>query len=256
MGLIKASQTGELLPRAVVLDLGDLSRQGEQIIAAARRQAEAIVLEARAERERLLAGAREAGRVEGLAEGLAQGHREGVEQGRAAALEERRAELARLESAWADELAWLRGRREALLEAARRDVLRLACRMSERITKRRVETDPRVAAAQLDAVLALVMRPTRLQIRLHPEDRGVVSEALPELVRKHGAAFEHAGAEHVELVDDPSVGRGGVVVRLATAGDGLAGGELDASIATQIDRIVEAVMATAGADGQSAGESR
>ncbi len=256
MGLIKAAQTGELLRQAVVLDLGDLRRQGEEIIAAARRQAEAIVLEARAERERLLAGAREAGRVEGLAEGLAQGHREGVEQGRSAALEERRAELARLESAWAEELGALCARREAMLEAARRDLLRLACLMSERITKRRIETDPRVAAAQMDAVLALVMRPTRLLIRVHPEDRGVVTEALPELVRTHAGVFERAGTDHVDLVDDPTVGRGGVVVRLATSGDGVPGGEIDASISAQVDRIVEAVMATAGASGARAGEAR
>jgi len=62
-----------------------------------------------------------------------------------------------------------------------------------------------------------------------PLDRGAIDEALPGLLARYSQA------QHIEVVDDASLGRGSVVARLA-------GGEIDATIGTQLVRLVEALV--------------
>jgi flagellar biosynthesis/type III secretory pathway protein FliH len=248
MAVIKRSQAGEMLKSAIVLDLGDLRRQGELLIASARRQAEGIVSAARAERERILSGAREEGRAEGISEGLAKGYSEGVERGREAALAERRGELAQLEGAWGEALGRLVQAREALVSSARRDVLALAAVIGEKVVKRRIEIDPSVVTAQLEAVLGMVMRPTRLVLRVHPEDRALVEQALPVVLSGRGESA--SWTEHVEVRADAALSRGSVVAELGgeegigggVGGGSGRGGKISAEIDVQLDRIVRALL--------------
>jgi flagellar biosynthesis/type III secretory pathway protein FliH len=134
-----------------------------------------------------------------------------------------------------------------MLRLFQRDVLRLALAVAERITKRVVQTDAQVAAAQLEAVLGVIVRPTELTVRIHPDDREVLSAALPQI------AARFSQARHIELVDDASLMRGSCVAATRAAGGGSGGGgamapgEIDASIQTQIDRIVEAMLPGDGA---------
>lgn len=239
MALIKSSITSGLAREAIVLDLGDLRRQGEVIIEHAKREAERILATAREERARLISTAAQEGRAEGLADGLAQGHREGMEQGRQAALAERREALAQVQQAWMLTLQSFVERREAMYDDARRDLLALACLIARRVTHRVVELDPTVVKDQVAGVMAMVMRPSRLTLRIHPVDREVVSAALGDLMRTYAAAT------HVEVVDDAGVSRGSCIARLSEdvgAGQGAAAGRIDASIQTQIERIVEAIL--------------
>jgi flagellar biosynthesis/type III secretory pathway protein FliH len=240
MALIKQANARDLARDAIVLDLGDLQRQGAMLVTQARAQAEAIIAEARAERQRILAGAAEQGHAEGLAAGHAAGHQAGFEAGRAAALAEFKDQLAKLDAAWSAAAESFNNSREHLLRSAQRDVLRVAVRIAERVTKRVIRIDPAVAAAQLEAVLAVVVRPTRLTVRIHPDDRPTVEAALPRLA----AIF--TAARHVELVEDPSLTRGSCIAVTRPPGSSDAdtglGGEIDASISTQLDRIVEALL--------------
>src|SRR3954471_5619644 len=100
MAVLRQSQAQRIAHDAIVLDLGDLSRQADGVRARARADAEAILGAAATERQRLLAGARE----EGLARGLEEGRKTGAEEGRKAgfdaALAERREALAKLEASW------------------------------------------------------------------------------------------------------------------------------------------------------------
>lgn len=232
MALIKQAQSGELTRGAVVLNLGDLQRHGQAIIAKAQEMAAAIVADGREERAELIAGAKEVGRTEGLAAGMADGHRVGAEAGRVAALEEHRSALGKLEAGWAAALDKFLTTRQIMEAEARRDVLQLAAMMASRITRRVIQLDPSVVEAQLAEVLALVLRPTRLQVAVNPADRELLLRALPALQSRF------ASGAHVELVDDAKVERGGCIARLAE----MNGGEIDASIGVQLDRIVEAVL--------------
>ncbi|HYE02692.1 MAG TPA: FliH/SctL family protein [Phycisphaerales bacterium] len=237
MPLIKCPNPSGLPRDAVVLDLGDLLRQGEEIVDHARTRAETIVSEALAQRARLVSGAESEGRARGFAKGLEEGRVEGARAARIEAMAERQAELKAIASGWSEGLAQFRRRRDDLVRAAEVDVLRLALAIAEKVTRRVIEVDPGVVRAQLDAVLALVLRPTRLAIHVHPEDHVLVEEILPDVLRVHAAG------EHVTLVEDATLARGSCLARSLEPG----GGTIDASIGTQLSRLAEALLPSAPA---------
>lgn len=231
MALIKHANTGDLARSAVVLDLGDLQRQADALLTHARVRAQQVLDEARAERARLVDGAAEAGRAQGLAQGLAEGRERGFEQGRAEALAAQREAIERLATTWEGALGAFEAQREAMLSQARRDVVRLAVLIAEKVTRRAVQLDEQAALAQIEAVLAMVLRPSRLRLAVCPDDRALVEAALPRVVQR----FHNA--QHVELVEDAGLERGSCVLRTTDTG-----AEIDASISTQIERIVTALL--------------
>lgn len=225
MALIRQIAAERVVRDAIVLDLGDLSRQGENLRTRALAEAEAIIRDAKVERERLIKDARALGHAEGLAIGRTEGISLGREEGRTAALSERGSELDKLSAAWTQALTIFIGAREQLLVDARADAVRLAVLIAKRVTKRTVAGDPGVAAAQMQEVLSLVSRRTRLRLAIHPEDEVSVREALP------GALAKTTLIEHCDLVTDQSLSRGSCVA--TTPG----GGVIDATIESQLDRI-------------------
>lgn len=248
MALIKNANASQIARDAIVLDLGDLRRQGEQLTAQARARADQVVAEARAERERIIAGAAEKGHAAGLAQGLEEGRRMGAEQAHQAALMEHRAALGAVEGAWKRALEEFSAARDEFLRAAERDVVRLAVTIAERVIKRAVAHDPEAVVAQVREVLAVVVRPTELVLRVHPDDHGAVERALPGLV----AVFP--AIKHVELADDPALERGSCTARMRGDDQSAGGGEIDASIRVQMDRIVEAIL-PGGRGGSGGGET-
>jgi flagellar biosynthesis/type III secretory pathway protein FliH len=233
MALIRQSSSATLTRDAVVLDLGDLMRQGEQMRTKARVDADRLLVEARAERERLIAGAAEEGRKSGAVAGQEEGRRQGEAQGRAAALAEMKDKLAKLEAGWSAALAAFESERDRMLLDARQDVVRLAARVAELVTKRALTLEPERVADQLSAVLAMVAKPTRLVVRANPEDLSILQEALPALQDRYRAAT------HVEIQPDPTLERGSCTA--STAG----GGTIDASVAGQLERIAAALLPAA-----------
>ncbi|HVU64280.1 MAG TPA: FliH/SctL family protein [Phycisphaerales bacterium] len=241
MALIKHANAGMIAREAIVLDLGDLRRQGEEIVRQARVEGARIVAAAREERVRVLAGAREEGFAAGREQGVAQGRAEGREEAIKATLVEHRERLAKIESAWLAAVGDFEARREDLVQGAMRDVVRLAVGIAERIVKRSVSLDPSVVADQVGAALAVVVRPTEVVVRINPEDRAVVTAALPRLMGAMPAV------KHAEIVEDAGVERGGCVVgtKVDSAGTdagGWGGGEIDARLGVQLDRIVETLL--------------
>lgn len=242
MALIKQSNARDIARDAIVLDLGDLQRQASAIVAEARAQAAAMSVQARAERDRIVSGAAEAGRAKGEETGRAEGYKIGLAEGRAAAISEYKERLGKIEAGWAAALAGFSSDRDEMFVSCQRDVLRLAVGIAERVTKRTIQGDPTVAIAQLEAVLGMIVRPTELVVRIHPEDRALIADALPRL------ASEFSLARHIELVDDPTIDPGSCVAGMRGHGAGATGsgsfspGEIDASVRTQLDRIVEALL--------------
>lgn len=229
MAVIKSADFDQMARRAIVLDLGDLRRQGQELERRAKEEAEAILAEARAERERILSGAAEEGAAKGHAEGLARGLEEGREAGRRAALAQAEARLNGLIEAWNKALAQFESEREEMLLAARAETMAFAATVAERITRRAIELNPDAVTESLAAALALTIRPTRLVIECHPEDRAAVEECAPGLLARL------ASSAHAEFTQAPERSRGSIIVRTE-------GGEIDASIETQLARLLDAAL--------------
>jgi len=234
VAVIKRAEADLAAKNAVVLNLGDLAHQGRRIRQAAQSDAQRIRLEAEAERRRLIAGAADEGRREGYDRGLAEGREQGREQGRQEARAEAAARMQTLDAAWARALEAFSASQVEWRAAARAGVLNLALDIAVRLTRRAVEIDPQAIAGPLEAALELVADTTRPIVRVHPADEDAVREALPRL-----AARLDAAREAVLEIDD-KVTRGSCVVR--TAG----GGEIDADLERQIDRVVSALRPPAG----------
>ncbi|MCE7972938.1 MAG: hypothetical protein DYG92_01245 [Leptolyngbya sp. PLA1] len=216
------------------LDLGDLAREGETLLEAARKEAAAIRARAMEEREALLAEARREGLAKGHAEGLEAGRREGFEKGHEAALAERRGALEQLEKEWGAALKDLTSRREAILAEARERVLTLAMAIASSVLRRTVESGDPVVLDQVRAVLEQVGGRLGATLDVNPADLALVERALPAICRElgSGGAVELRGAEEM--------GRGSC--RVVMAG----GGEISGELRVQLERIAGAIGVAPG----------
>lgn len=237
MPVLKSQLAPPAMKEAIVLDLGDLGAQAARIREQAARQAEETLAAARAKADALVADALAQAEQRGYAEGLAKGTAEGNEQGRAQALADAAEKLEHLTEAWSQAATAFDQQRQSLDREAREAVLAFALRAAEKIVHRTIETDPQVAARQVEAALEAVLWPHDVTVCIHPEDRAAVEESLPQLTAKFGALGR------VSLVEDGAVGRGGCVLKtLSGASGAAAGGQIDATIQTQLDRLAELLL--------------
>lgn len=232
MALIKNAQADRLARDAIVLDLGDLARQGERILQQARDQAAQLLAQARAEAASLTEGAEARGFEQGRAQGLEEGHAEGSEAGRAEALAAVTIEAQAIISAWTAAMDDFEQKRAAMLLAAREECIALGIAIGHKVAHRLVQQDPTIVADQVRDALALLVKPTAAVIRINPDDRAIVDQLMPTIVQQVGASA------HLSIMDDARLGRGGCVISVT-------GGEIDASIETQLSRIVAALMPSA-----------
>lgn len=230
MGMLRRADIQDVAREALVLNLADMAREGRAIVAEARREAEAILADARAERARLIADAAEEGRSIGHAKGLESGLAEGQREGREAAQAEHAEILGRIAKGWEDAIAQFEGERERSLVALRRDALRLAVQMAERVVKRSITFDQELVVRQVEAIVGMLSRPTRLVLEVHPTDEAIIREMLPDLIRRF------AEASHVDLLTDPTLDRGSCIARTD------AGATIDGSIRTQLERLTAMIM--------------
>jgi flagellar assembly protein FliH len=230
MAVIRQSQAIRLAEEAISLDLGDLQRQGEALVSRSREQAAAIVAQAHAERERIMRGIEETARQQGIAAGKAEGIEQGRKLGHEAALRERRAQLDAIEKSWQAALASFEQSRAAMLQQAREDVLALAVQLAHRIVRRSVAQDATIIVEQLESALRTVVRPSSLTVAIASADESTVREALPSVLARIGSAHS------VSIVVDAAAKPGTCIAR--TAG----GGIIDASIESQLARVVDALV--------------
>jgi flagellar biosynthesis/type III secretory pathway protein FliH len=230
LALLRQSEAQRIAGDAIALDLGDLARQGDALMARARAQAAALLEQAQQQRAAVMRGIEEQARGEGFEAGTREGFEAGRASGHAQALAESKAKLETLQQAWGKALAEFEAARAAMLEDAREDVLQLAVMLAQRVVKRAIQVDPMLVQDQVSATLAMVARPTSLTVAVHPEDEALAREALATL------AISMDAARHATLAIDGALARGSCVVR--TAG----GGMLDASVDAQLRRIAEALL--------------
>ena len=229
MGLIKRQFAEPAAKSAIVLDLGDIAEQARKIREAAEVEAERIVEEARRRADELAAQAHNDASERGHAEGYEAGREQGRREGHAEAVKESRARLGAIDEAWGAAVDGWESHREQLGREAHHAVVRLALRLGERVVRRAIHVDRSVAARQVADALAYVLRPVDVTVRICPEDRAILEDALPGLMERLGHI------KHVRLSDDAGVSRGGCVVAYGQ-------GQVDATVETQLDRMVRTLL--------------
>ncbi|MEM1166930.1 MAG: FliH/SctL family protein [Planctomycetota bacterium] len=229
MPVIKHAEASSIAREAIVLDLGDLDREASRLREQAEVRAAEIITEAKAERERLISGADERGYAEGLERGRADGLKKGREAGREEALAAAKEEFAVLAARWEEALEAFSAARQGLLASARRDVVRLGAAIGEKVARRVIASDGEQVARSLEAALSVLLDPSRLVIRVHPDDAALTEEVLPSLTSRF------ASEPHAEIAEDATLTPGSCVVRTDR-------GEIDASIETMLGRVVDAVL--------------
>ena len=230
MAVIRQSDALRLAEEAIALDLGDLKRQGDALVGHARERAAAIVAEANAERERIMRGIEQDAHREGMARGTKDGLEAGRKQGYEAALRERKQQLEAIEKGWLQALTQFEQLRATMLQQSREDVLELAVMLAQRVVRRQFEVDPTLVNEQLEACLRAVVKPTSLLITIAQADEAVVRAALPAILSRVGSS--HSVTFNVDVSAKP----GTCIARSA------GGGMIDASVETQLTRIVESLV--------------
>lgn len=235
MPVIKSASSNRLLKEAVVLDLGDLDRQAKNILGDAKEEARRIVEKAQQEAKKLIDGAAEIGRAAGMEQGLQAGREQGRSEAREAALAELTPQLQAIAAAWQHALDMWNEKREAMLLEAKHDVLAFALELGQKVVFRILEVDETVVEDQLAEALSLLSGATAATVRINPEDRGLVADALPEVLARLAPPGDVGRTPHISLRTDPDMMRGGCVVTTEK-------GEIDARIEMQLSRIVDALL--------------
>lgn len=207
----------EEVARRTLLEARERARA---MLADADQQAQMLHRQAAADGDRL----REQARTQGRQEGLDQGR----EQGRQEALAQRQAELAEQTASTQQAMATLaerlRDQGRVLHEQARAGVVRLACAIASRVVRKVAREDGALAQRTLEQAIELASAHGHVTIQVHPLDADAIRQFLP------GVVSTLAGLGDWEVVGDESVGRGGCVIHSQR-------GELDARLATQLDRM-------------------
>ncbi len=229
MALIKSHNTTALLKEAIVLDLGDLGQQAAKLQAAAEAKARQVIAQAQAEATRMIEDAKNKGFEEGRTHGLEAGRQEGQKQGQAEAVKATAARLTHLEQTLASVIQQWETHRAELERDGPQRVLDFALKLTEKIVHRVIEVDRTVVVDQVASALSHVLQQSEVTVRIAPDDRAAITEAMPQLVGEFGHL------KHIKVADDQSISSGGCVV---TYGQG----QIDATITTQLRRISELML--------------
>lgn len=229
MPVLKQSGSRLAIKEAVVLDLGDLGRQAAQLRLAAEAKAAKIIGEAEKEAGQLVATASGRGFDQGVREGYDEGYKKGCEQGRVEAQSQMAEHLEKLQLAFSAGLQSWEADRARLERQARQAVLDFSLKLAGKIVHRVIEVDREVIVNQVAQALSLVLQPMDVSVKINPADRPLLEEVAPRLTA------ELINIRHVNLVDDDQVCPGGCLVQYGQ-------GQIDATITTQMQRVVELML--------------
>jgi len=232
MPLIRASN---MTQSPTPFSLKDIEAQAQAILLRAQQQAEQLLAQAQEEAARLKAEAQAQGLREGHEQGLARGRQEGLKAGRDQALADHAAALTSAIAALDSAAGAIERARLELQTDAVEQVLKLAIAIARRATKRLGRLDHTVAAANVAEALKFAVHAADVRVAIHPADKAALEAALPEL------RLKLPQLEHISIVEDASVEPGGC--RLFTGS-----GSIDATLDTQLDRIVADLVPDAAED--------
>jgi flagellar assembly protein FliH len=126
--------------------------------------------------------------------------------------------------------AALEAERAELADRTEGRAVELALELASKLVAGAIEAQPERVLDVVRGALRCLIERERIQVLVHPEDLDLVRGAIHEVVAELG------GIEHVEVQEERRIGRGGALVRTATA-------QIDASIQTKLDRAREIIAA-------------
>ena len=204
----------------------DLRQRCEDYAAEIRRQCKSWIVEARGECDAI----RESARREGFAAGRDEGLKSAAEE-----IDTRAAEEAarRTQASLATAAPAVRAAAKSL-EAQRRQwqseweltAVQLAVEIAGRLTRQQIAANPALILDRAREVLALASGHGDASLRMHPADLDALGEQADALTDGTAAT----------LVPDPTVEAGGCVLQTDA-------GQIDAQLSTQLDRLVEELLA-------------
>jgi flagellar assembly protein FliH len=174
-----------------------------------------MVAQAAVEAEQL----REQARVEGYAEGHRAGHADGA------------AEVARAVSAFGEAARGVESLRAEVVEAVERDAIELALELAGKILGGTLQVRKELVLDVARGALRRVSERRKIAVLVNPADLDTMRSAISELTAPG------SGVEICDLQSDERVAIAGAIVRTAE-------GEVDASVATQLERAREVVAAS------------
>jgi flagellar biosynthesis/type III secretory pathway protein FliH len=176
---------------------------------------------ARAEAQEIVAGAHAA-----AAAALESARAEGLEAGRAAAREEVASALDALREA----TAALAEHRAALEEQLADEATAMAIETAAKLVRAEVAARPERVGDVLRGAIRRAADRSSLVVRVNPADLTTCRALAPAILEEMG------GIGALEIVDDPRIGAGACVLETA-------GGDVDATFASQLTRVMEALSA-------------
>lgn len=221
----------ESVPSPGLFTFPDMEAEAKAILARARAEARKLL----AEGQRRAAAAEEQVRQQaqrrydeayqlGLAEGRRAGREAAFQEARQEALAAAQARVAELIRALEAGLAEFERHKRSLLATAESGLIELALAVARRVCKTESARSAAPAQANARALLERVQQHGDVELRFHPDDHALLETA-------DAAWLEQAGAKsHVTIAADPTVARGGCVLRCREV-------RIDATIRTQLDRI-------------------
>jgi flagellar assembly protein FliH len=174
-----------------------------------------LLAQAMADAERI----RESARAEGYEQGRAAGHADGA------------AEIARSASALSEAAAAIESLRGEVSDAVETDAIELALALAGKILAGAFQARPELVVEIVQGALRRISDRRRITVLVNPADLEVVRDALGELTA------QGSGVELCDLQSDERVAAGSAIVRTAE-------GEVDASVATQLERAREVARTT------------
>lgn len=233
--IVKADQIDEASAnRMAALRLSELTAEVNEVVLDARQQAARILQSARTEARAVELEAEEKARAEGFERGRAEGFAAGERQAHEQVRDELEAEvtkIAGLAQTIVDRLASQGG---GPGDSAGSEMLNLAIRLAERIVGRVATVDIAAAEQNLAKALELAVASRQVTVLVNPGQLADLRNRCGKLVTVL------AGSSQVELVGDHSIAPGGVKILTG-------GGEIDATIETQLANVAEALLGPSAA---------
>ncbi|UER67478.1 flagellar assembly protein FliH [Borrelia sp. BU AG58] len=200
----------------------DLAREKSDILLReAEGKKEAVEREANSEIEKIVKEYEDRLKSE-LEVATTRGRKEGYEAGFSRGCEDFDKLLGKLNNI----IASLVSKRKEILESSGDQIMKLVMQIAVKVVKRIVDTQKGVVIENVNEALKKVKNKTNIVIRVNLDDLDVVAHEKAEFISR----FDFI--EHLEVVEDMNIGRGGCVIETDF-------GEIDARISSQLDRIEE-----------------
>ncbi len=185
----------------------------EAMLRDAATRAKALVVQAQAQSDGIAEAARTMGHVEGVAAGRI----------------EIDAQLAQAVSSIQAVVEEARAQRQSVIESAEPELVKLAMSIAERIVHEQITVDPNVVVDNVRQALTRLVGREVVTLRVNPADL--------DTIRAHRDTIAGANdVEHLRVVEDQRVDRGGVVVETDA-------GTIDAKVSTQIREARRTLLA-------------